>query len=664
MHTLPQRQVHLDFHTSEHIPGIGSKFDRAQFQACLKKGHVNSITVFAKCHHGWAYFPSEANRIHPHLEFDLLGEMLSACAEIGVQAPVYISAGFDEKYFYEHPDHCVLHAPEHKYPTVAKQDGMHYVPEHGPGYHILCFNSPYFNVLISQVEEVVRRYMPVGIFLDIVGERACFCPYCRAEIERLGWDPEDHGSYYRLAAVTYKKYYEGVNAAARAIKPDIRIFHNQGHIPCGRRDFAAANTHQEIESLPTGGWGYDHFPKSAKYAAMLGDEYLGMTGKFHTMWGEFGGFKHPNALRYEIALSLANGACCSVGDQMHPEGFLDEATYELIGIAYAEAERVEQYCYDVTTVADVGVLSIESLIGTARNHPADTGSGRMLLEGKYLYDVLDTDCDFTKYKLLILPDAATLTDPSLLAKLRAFVAGGGKLLCTGASGTDGNTMLFDLGVKWLGKDTYAPTYLRPEFYALGLPQTSYVMYSQHYMIEQTDADATVLGFGRHPFFNRERGYFCSHQHAPFVTKDDAPAVVIGKDGGYIAWDIFSEYADKGSIILKEIVLHTIDAILGDGKTLVTNLPSAGVVTLNEQADHSRYVLHALYASPVKRGNGIEVIEDLVPIHNTSFAIRTGKPIKAVTAVPESKAIPFTCEDGVCKFTLNEFTCSQIVTLEY
>ena len=664
MHTLPQRQVHLDFHTSEHVPGIGTKFDRAQFQSCLKKGHVNSITVFAKCHHGWAYFPSETNKIHPQLDFDLLGEMLSACAEIGVQAPIYISAGFDEKYFYEHPDHCLLHAPEHKYPTVKEENGMHYVPEHGPAYHILCFNSPYMDTLVAQVEEVVRRYNPVGIFLDIVGERACFCPYCRAKVIEQGWDPEDFYAYVRLAKVTYRNYYERINAAARAIKPDVRIFHNQGHIPCGRRDFAASNTHQEIESLPTGGWGYDHFPKSAKYAAMLGDEYLGMTGKFHTTWGEFGGFKHPNALRYEIALSLANGACCSIGDQMHPEGFLDEATYELIGIAYAEAEKVEPYCYDVQTVADIGVLSIESVIGTARNHPADTGSGRMLLEGKYLYDVLDTACDFSKYKLLILPDAVTLTEGALLDKLRAFVAGGGKLLCSGVSGTGGTDMLFDLGVKWLGKGTYQPTYLRPAFKALGLPITSYVMYSQHYQIEQTDADAQVLGVSRLPFFNRERGYFCSHQHTPFVTEDRTPGVVIGKQGGYIAWDIFSEYADKGSIILKEIVLRTIDTLLGEDKTLCTNLPSAGVITLNEQVPQNRYVLHALYATPVKRGSGIEVIEDLVPIYDTTFEIKTAKPIKSVTAVPQNEAIPFTYENGTCKFTIDKFTCAQIVTLEY
>ena len=59
MSVLPSRQVHLDFHTSEKIDNIGSKFDKKQFQDCLKKGHINSITVFAKCHHGMMYYPSK-----------------------------------------------------------------------------------------------------------------------------------------------------------------------------------------------------------------------------------------------------------------------------------------------------------------------------------------------------------------------------------------------------------------------------------------------------------------------------------------------------------------------------------------------------------------------------------------------------------------------------
>ena len=93
---LRKRQVHLDFHTSELLP-VGNNFSKEQFQKALKAGHVNSITVFSKCHHGWSYHPTEANEMHPTLEFDLLGAQLEACKEIDVNAPVYISAGFDEK---------------------------------------------------------------------------------------------------------------------------------------------------------------------------------------------------------------------------------------------------------------------------------------------------------------------------------------------------------------------------------------------------------------------------------------------------------------------------------------------------------------------------------------------------------------------------------------
>ena len=72
------RQVHLDFHTSEDIEKVGSEFSREQFQACLKMGHVDSITLFSKCHHGWAYHPSKANKMHPGLKFDLLREQIEA----------------------------------------------------------------------------------------------------------------------------------------------------------------------------------------------------------------------------------------------------------------------------------------------------------------------------------------------------------------------------------------------------------------------------------------------------------------------------------------------------------------------------------------------------------------------------------------------------------
>ncbi len=87
MNSLPFRQIHLDFHTSGSIAGIGSRFSKEQFQEALRLGHVNSITIFSKCHHGWSYHPTRVNRMHPGLSFDLLKAQLEACAETGVRAP-------------------------------------------------------------------------------------------------------------------------------------------------------------------------------------------------------------------------------------------------------------------------------------------------------------------------------------------------------------------------------------------------------------------------------------------------------------------------------------------------------------------------------------------------------------------------------------------------
>jgi hypothetical protein len=42
---LRWRQIHLDFHTSEHCPSVGADFDEESFIRCLKMGHVNSVVL-------------------------------------------------------------------------------------------------------------------------------------------------------------------------------------------------------------------------------------------------------------------------------------------------------------------------------------------------------------------------------------------------------------------------------------------------------------------------------------------------------------------------------------------------------------------------------------------------------------------------------------------
>ena len=103
MDKLPFRQVHLDFHTSEHMPDVGSEFSEENFREALTEGHISSITLFSKCHHGWSYHPTEVNAMHPTLKTDLLGRQLAVCEEMGVRTQIYVSAGLDERKAVKYP---------------------------------------------------------------------------------------------------------------------------------------------------------------------------------------------------------------------------------------------------------------------------------------------------------------------------------------------------------------------------------------------------------------------------------------------------------------------------------------------------------------------------------------------------------------------------------
>ncbi len=646
--SFPFRQVHLDYHTSEHIPGIGADFDRGEFQQTLKTGHVSSITVFAKCHHGNFYYPSEKFATHPHLDFDILREMIDACHEIGVNAPVYISAGFDEQSALAHPEWL----------RVSRDRGQSFMQS---GYHLMCYNTPYLDLLCAQTEEVVRRYPDAdGIFFDISAPRTCWCPRCIAGMQAAGLDPENEADAAKYGEQVYFEYVRRTNAAVHDLSPEMRIFHNAGHIRRGRRDLAACNTHLELESLPTGGWGYDHFPLSMRYSQGLGMEALGMTGKFHTTWGEFGGFKHPNALIYETALSVAMGAKCSVGDQFHPRGRLCPATYELIGPAYARIEALEPWCDGVESVADVGLLSQESV---GQKDPGDRGANRILLEGKFLYDVLDAESDFSRYKVIILPDSIR-PEGELLAKLKAFTAAGGKLLCTGSSGMDADgNFLFDLGAKDARPAAHTPAYLLPgENYDI-FSAAPFVVYRPGWEIKAT---GEVLAERAEPYFDRSPFHFSSHQHTPDdPTAPRSPAVTEGGEGIYVAWPLFEEYFRMGAITTQRMLLRLLDRLLSGKKTLETDLPAQGIVTLQHQTGENRYVCHLLYAIPVRRGEKTEIIEDIPTVADVSVTLRLpdGRRPAKIYLAPTGEELPFAEKEGKISFVLPRLWCHAAVVIE-
>jgi hypothetical protein len=674
MHTLRYRQIHLDFHTSPHIPGIGEKFDKKRWQETLKTAAVDSITLFSKCHHGWSYHPTTVGKIHPHLNSDLLRAQYDATKEAGINAPVYLSAGVDNLASYDHPEW-----------REVDKDGRYAGWAKGTleaGFHMMDFHSPYLDYLCEQIREAVRLFPDCdGIFLDIISQNQSCSRWSLDFMKANGLDPEKEEDRRESSRLALEKYYQRTTEAAKSGRADMPIFHNSGHIPRGRHDILSYFSHLELESLPTGGWGYDHFPMSAKYAYNLPFDFLGMTGKFHTTWGEFGGYKHPNALRYECAAMMAFGAKCSVGDQLHPNGELDSSTYEIIGEAYREVESKEPWCQNAKQVFDLAVLSSEAESVTHRESLPDEGASRVLLESHFLFGLVDRKMDFSGYKALILPDDIRI-DAELKTKLDAYLTQGGKLILSGESGLwkDRAEFAFDLGADYEGLSPCHPpeketnrghdyvlpvAELRAAF--VNKPQ---VMYERSHRIRATKADS--LGQIFDPYFSRTWEHFCSHQHAP--NQPEASGFDCGVQTGqilYFAHPVFRHYRTFGAVANREFVVRAIRAFLGDALTLSTNLPSTARVALTAQSEEKRHVLHVLYAPTIFRGGdikllggkGVEVIEDLPALHRAEITLRPPTRVSSARLVPQGISLPIEANGDRITLRLPEFSCHQMIELQ-
>lgn len=644
MFEIKERQVHMDFHLSGEVPNVGANFDEDAFITRLKKSHINAVTVFAKCHHGYFYYRDSAYAVHPHLKTDLLPRQLAACEKAGIETAVYVSAGFDEVLAEQHRDWVYRGKDGSTARAASFEDD---------GYHFMCFQTPYLDVLCAQTEEVMRKCMPGEIFFDICEVRPCYCEHCRRYRSENGIS-EDDASVVRHAEQVYAEFCRRTAAAIRKYSATCRIFYNGGHFYRGRRDLANYNTHYEIESLPTGGWGYDHFPLTVNYLEQLGREYLGMTGKFNTTWAEFGGYKHRNALFYEAGLFLCYGAKCSVGDQINYDGTLDEHTYDMIGFAYRHVENCEKYVFPSKKRTEIGVCSVEDFTGEY-NPASDRGVNKILLRGKYQFDFVDSESDFSKYKLILLPDRI-LPDKKFEEKLRAFVRSGGKLLASGESAVKDGAFLFDFGAEFAGKETLAPSYFDGAVLT-GCPAHN-VVYSDSYRIRCTGEE---LGKKFLPLQNRQGRHFCAHQHWPEDPTKRFPGITEGKDGIYLCWKIFEDFANFAPSVVRDTLFVLLDRLLGR-KLVETNLPSQAIATLRTQEKCD--IVQALYGVPYQAGGNLQVIDDIPILYHTKFSVAVRDKVQRVVNTADGTELAFEqCGERV-EFVLPEFWCHALILIDY
>lgn len=675
MAEFPYRQIHLDFHTSPFINGVGLEFNAEEFIATLKNARVNSVTLCARDHHGMAYYPTQVGVFHPELQRDLLGEQIRACHDAGIRAPIYVSVGWDE---YAAATHMEWRQVD---PRTGRYVGP---PPLEPGWRWLCLNTEYRHYVLAQVRELCRMYPIDGFFFDIVMqvEPGCVCNNCIRDMQEMHLDPGNPQHLRYFATYSARHFMRLAKYAVTDANKDATIFFNSrlriSDVPEeGLPGEAEYYTHWEIESLPSGVWGYNHYPLFARYLQTKGKPMIGQTGRFHRAWGDFGGLKPAAALEYECFRMLATGARCSIGDQMHPSGKLDPAVYDLIGHVYRQVESIEPWCVNAEALAEIGVLALPIGKGTA---PQDTavnrraaleGASRILLESHHQFHILDLDADYTQYKVLIAPDLV-LFDEELTEKVNAYLAQGGALILSHKSGLDLKEQRFALdavGLKYWGDGEYAPSYMGFEGLqgpiARDIPPMAHVVYEAGTRV-RPQGNTTTLVPEIEPYFNRTWDHFCSHRQTPPRRPSGSPMVTQNGNVIYIARPIFCEYRKHANRVYRLLVRNLIEMFLPHPLVQISAPTGAEVTILRQPADADhpeRHLVHVLYYSPERRGEDLDIVEDVVPLFRVNLAVCLPHMAKRAYLAPQGIELPMTVELPYTKVTIPEVRGHQIVAFE-
>ncbi len=534
-------------------------------------------------------------------------------------------------------------------------------------------NTGYGDYVIAQIEEVMDLYDVAEIFIDIT--RFIGGPSVNTEtLKQLvadGVNIEDEDAVNRYMLSLERRFMQRCTSAIKAKNADMGIFYNSRLLmeydpELGNRPEMGNFTHLEIESLPGGFWGYDHFPLYVRYYQDFGQDMLAMTGRFHTTWGDFGGLRNRAALEFESFQALAHGAKISIGDQLHPRGQLDKAVYDRIGEVYAEVEKREPWCVGTQALPEIGVMTGSGGRGIrgGRIEASDVGALHILEQLQQQFAFLDAGSDFAPYTVIVLTDGV-MVDTALAERLRDYMDNGGKLLIS--LGRDSYTEYDDyaladlMGAHYEGPAPFAPDYLvlaeeiaqnvEPTMHSCELPGARLIV----------DAGVEVLAYSGAPYFNRTWEHFCSHQYTPMDKPSDEPIIIQNSNVLTLARPLFSEYAESAKRVHKQVIANCLARLLPQAQVGENNLPSTAIITVRQQEND--LLVHVLHYVHQRRGRVLDVIEDVIPLHEVDVSIRADHEPKAVRLVPEDQTLEWMYSNGYVNFTVPRVHGYQIVEIE-
>lgn len=356
--------------------------------------------------------------------------------------------------------YCQLQYPAHELRThpdwkARAADGKHID-------HLVCFNSPYTNVVKSLLAEMLA-YGIDGFHLDMVDQgfgppHGCWCERCQKQFEAehqramprsVDWGSEDWDRMLAFRYATSDRLEKALTGHVRSLAPRATVdFNYHGNPPFSWEVGQTPVRHAGNGDFVTGEaglWAFGALTSSfnaAWYrAATPGKPFQVAVQRGVRMYHDQT-TRPLQDMRWEMFTLLAHGAFVTMIDKTAYDGWLDPVAYGRIGELLHEA-RAKRAQFGHLPVAEVGIyFSHRTRDWVGRDKPAAYFQG---VQGAhkvcvyehlgfgFLFDESVTLAALRQYPVVCLPQTGIVSEREI-SLLRAYVEEGGSLLITGQSG--------------------------------------------------------------------------------------------------------------------------------------------------------------------------------------------------------------------------------------
>lgn len=634
-----------DNHTHMANPDVGKDFNAEYFAGQVKRCGVDYLVVHARCNQGFAYYNTEIGTRHPSLTYDMFGELAKVCQKKNITLGAYFNGGISTMEAIAHPDWRTFRFPG----TESSVAGT-------PHSVSMCYNSSYRQHLLDMIKEVLTKYPVKGIFVDCLVPYPCVCPTCSKMMQEQGFDPSKKEQVSEFQRQSVLSLCSDIGAVVNAcVEEPILFFNGPFFGPVKNID-----TIFDCECLPTGGWGYECLPILAHSTRNIaeGKQILNMTGRFYA-WGDFGGLRPAESLKYDLFYGLAHGMRPNIGGHTHPRGDREEAVFDRICEVYSELQKYDEHYENAKNLTDAAIIFPQEGQSFRLANPLISAT-RMLDELKVQFDILFADCDksWLDYKLIVLPEKVGIT-PEMERKLKEYIANGGKVFACGAEAAE--KFGAEFGIEYAGDSNLNPVYFKMrDRFGANVDDMFTSLYAPACKAVVKDAEAVAMLVK--PYYNKGWNGQYEMFYTPPEKETEMPFITVKGNCVWCAGDLFTGYFTRGALHLREILKNILFELHSDMLFVNGNLPAFVRATVTEQTNALNINLIA-YA-PEKRGEAF-VVEDGAVVADGTFKVKIGdRKIKSVKRINSDKPFDFSVENGYIIIQIPLFKGYELFKIEF